>query len=1096
MSGILNNPKQWYEIYVTNLEKQSTLIQKIEESEDGNKQRLLSLDTSLKKTTAFSNKLKHLSGSSTIDSLTSELDKVNVSKFLEEIVDATLNCKLKVVDIPSMITFCGKATIYYKQFSNLLLEGMKNHFPNKKNIEIKDTRKLRVDLQLLLELILYGIFGKEGISLFGNVFAFLLTTDSVNFNNISIIMPLLKIHILAITSLAPKKITEAGIIIEKRTNVFNDDQRKLMTKYLLNYYETFYNYMNSMRIELLKSEKNIKRLEKTRGDCSIEERNCYENKKEIFLSKLPILTEFASIIGEDLNDEITHYEVDDDIEETELQFSCEINSTKMSLWKDPDLKIFYENLLDPRQSMGNVTALESDSSEKKLELETEIDSIELENVDGEVSIIDNEEMTNIVEESIDDDDVEEKIAKMTMCEDEENEKGEKINFGEFLRNLMKALNKSLIDECSLKYLGNFNKKNYNKRLHSFILQIPLERNDVLPFIGRFLANIKSYNEGLIENILSVLIGEFFGKPYSIKEDKNAYLRMLRRIQHAKLISEFVKFQIIPKAQILSLLRRTIVDFRGYNIDICASILETCGGFLYRCADSHSKTYTIIELCKKKIENLKDERFKAVIQNAIFNVLPESEISILQKPRAKPTILGFIHHCFSIYIDNGKNYFKDMDINDSEFREPLLKFLRSPENVAYDDAHYLASILYDISSTAENEWVAINVVDFIIEKIDQILERNDIIHKQDLLIYINYAGDLFSYVLLSKQSLLQILYKLVPFYLIKKPVQWDMTCLRIQLAASLAIGVIKSFYKREDNLKMKIFSEYLFLIVGEAKMLYKEEFDDEFPWQLRHTLKDFNSTVRKNGNINDSIEEIKLKYEKMVKKYDNLYAKSNKKKVDVMNGIKEENNEEEYNEESENDSDRERDEIDRDESLSQNINESEDYLSEDEESEEEDNDVFEEEDYVGYDEEDEAFNACLDACLTIENVCEVQEPLFKPNNLEFSIPSSARHKLERMNKGGILSPKEQTNDFFKCTKPIESPSCNKFEQPPVVTFLTKGKGNKPILKNVSVSEDKFTKLQQRIIVHKEQDILQRKQNKFVTLRLNQEQEEEQYDEEDN
>uniref|UniRef100_A0A0K0EKW8 MIF4G domain-containing protein n=1 Tax=Strongyloides stercoralis TaxID=6248 RepID=A0A0K0EKW8_STRER len=1074
MSGGLNNPTQWFETYLTSLNKQEISIKTIDESEDGNKQRLLSLDTSLKKTTAFSNKLKHLSGSSTIDSLTSELDKVNVSKFLEEIVDATLNCKLKVADIPSMITFCCKAAIYYKQFSCLLLEAMKNYFPHKKSHEIKDPKKLRVDLQLLLELILHGIFRKEGISLFGNVFAFLLTTDNDTFGHIPIFMPLLKTHILAITSLVPKKLSDAGIVIERKTKVFNDDQRKLLTKLLMNYYENFYNYMNNLRIEILKLEKNIHKLEKTRGDCSVEERTFFENKKELFLGKLPILTEFASVIGETLPEEIFYYQCEDDNEEVELQFSCEINSAKMSLWKDPDLKVFYENLLDPRQSMGNVIALENDEAEKVLKLETEIDSVELENVEGEASNGKGEEIDSISEEQIEDGDVEEKIAKLTLCEDEENEKGEKINFGEFLRNLMKALNKSLIDECSLKYLANFNKKNYNKRLQSFILQIPLERNDVLPFIGRFLANIKNYNE----------------------EDKTSYFRMLRRVQHAKLISELVKFQIVPKAQILALLRRTLVDFRGYNIDICASILETCGGFLYRCSDSHSKTFAIVELCRKKIEKFKDERSKAVIQNAIYNVLPSTEVSILKKPKPKPTILGFIQHCFDIFVNNGKNYFKDMDINDAEFREPLITFLRSPENVAYDDAYHLASILCDISSTPENEWIAINVVDFVIEKIDQILERNDIIHKQDLLIYINYAGDLFSYLLISKQCLIQILYKLVPFSLLKKPVQWDMTCLRIQLAASLAIGVIKSFYKREANLKMQIFSEYLFLVVAEAKIIYKEEFDDDFPWQLRHTLKDFNSTVRKNGDLNDTLVEIKVKYDKMLTKYNNLYMKKNKK-IDVMNGIKEEFVEEELNENSDRESDRDHEEVVDDETLLQNVNESGEYLSDDEEFEEdeEDNEVFHSNE-IEYDEEDKAFNACLDSCLASESILDAQDPTFKPTNLEFAIPSAARHKLERMNKGSnSFNCQEQQNSIFEY--PVTSSIPEKaLKTPIVVSFLTKGKGNKPILKNVSVGEEKFTKLQQRIIVNKEQNIMQRKQNKSVTLRLNQEQEEEMYDEEGN
>uniref|UniRef100_A0AC35UD38 MIF4G domain-containing protein n=1 Tax=Rhabditophanes sp. KR3021 TaxID=114890 RepID=A0AC35UD38_9BILA len=1079
----------WYDSYKAMLTKQEETIATLELSKDEKKNPVLSLDTSLKKTTVFSNKLKHLSGSATIDALTLELDKVNVSKFLDEIIDAIMGCRLKASDIHSMVLFCAKASSYYKDFAPLLYDAMKRSYPYKKNDKIKEPKKLRVDIQFLLDLLLFGVLGKEGLTLFGSVISFVINSDLVEFNNLGIILAVFKGNVLDVTTFVPMKLQNAAIVVDKVSNVFNEDQKKVVSKLVMDYYNHFVRDMEDKRQELLKLERNIKRLEKTRGDCSAEERSTYESKKEIYGAKIPLYLEFCEIFGKAYKQQMLVYEDTNVEDEMEFQIACDINSTKMSLWKDPDLKMFYENLLDVRQSLGLIDTIGTEGGH--VELQTSIDAVELDIVDTESNVGDSEvfEPNDGEHDEVEEDTLEDQITKLTQYEDEENDRGEKVNFGELMRSLMRSINKTLIDETTMMYLSNFNDKKYSKRLTSFILEILLERNDVLPFVARFLANIKNYNEPLVSDILKVLLGGFDNNIYTAKCDRTVYRKNLRRVQHAKLLSELVKFKVVPKAEGLACFRKMLVNLRGINGDIFAAMVDSCGGFLYRNPDSYAKMFTIIELAKKKIENSKDERVKTLIENAIYNVLPDAESGSVEEIKFIPTVEGYINKCFHDYIEKKINHFKGMDLNDPEFKGPLIKFLSTPENVSFENSSYLAEILKSFIDRGY-DWCEHYVIDLVFERLEQLLERNIILQKQCLISNINYIGDLFSFSLVSRNCLLNLLYKLLPATIIQKPIQWDITCLRFQIAASLCIGVKESFIKREFKLKLALYCEYLAYLYATGRDLYHAEFDAQIPWTLRNTIQDFNSSVRKHGNIEDSVEVIKGKFEKL----QNILKKSFDKaetKVDIMGGIKEEDEEENPNqiqtkedsgEESDGDSEKEDDEPHN--ARNETCEDSLPILEEEEHS----NDYCEVE--SEFDEEDDLFNSCLDSMLSKEPSDGVS---FKPINVDFAIPSSARQKLERINQdhGKLVVNETTPTDVFQM--PSKDDGSQAISQSLTVSFLTKAKSSKPILKKISIDDYDTTTLRERMTTNTAKNIKEKKEIKKLTLRFNQQQVEEEMQE---
>lgn len=107
------------------------------------------LDSTLKKVTAFMKKLKNIGIAVQPATLIPELEKLNVSKFLDEIAMNICDAKIKVSDLPSLIDFCVKVTSLYQPFAGILTTELKKSIPFRKSDSIINPSKLRVDLKLV-----------------------------------------------------------------------------------------------------------------------------------------------------------------------------------------------------------------------------------------------------------------------------------------------------------------------------------------------------------------------------------------------------------------------------------------------------------------------------------------------------------------------------------------------------------------------------------------------------------------------------------------------------------------------------------------------------------------------------------------------------------------------------------------------------------------------------------------------------------------------------------------------------------------------------------------------------------------------------------
>jgi regulator of nonsense transcripts 2 len=115
------------------------------------------LDSSLKKNTAFVKKLKQFTAAQ-LESLLKDMSGLNLTKYISEVSSALLEAKLKMTDIPAVITLCSQLHQVYGDFSQQFFENWQRNLTIKPSEKVQNISKLRVDLRFYCEIISVGIF--------------------------------------------------------------------------------------------------------------------------------------------------------------------------------------------------------------------------------------------------------------------------------------------------------------------------------------------------------------------------------------------------------------------------------------------------------------------------------------------------------------------------------------------------------------------------------------------------------------------------------------------------------------------------------------------------------------------------------------------------------------------------------------------------------------------------------------------------------------------------------------------------------------------------------------------------------------------------
>ncbi|KAL1450096.1 hypothetical protein WDU94_002550 [Cyamophila willieti] len=315
--------------------------------------KLSKLDSSLKKNSAFVKKLKNFT-SQQLDSLLKDLALLNLSKYMSEVTSALVEVKLKLTDIPAVLTLCSELHRVYTDFSKLFFEQWSRTLSFKKDEKIVNSSKLRVDLRFYGDLISCGIFQtKEAFCLLGNVLTFLTSTDKEEHNNLSIITSFCKYCGEDYAGLLPKPIQSLARKYNMevpKSDLIPGEKQKNVKLLLVEYFQSLCRHLLRYNSDLKSFEKQNQRILASKGELRQERRDHFESQVSL-LKKLTSSAEtFADLLGETLPEIPKDKCVGDDSNMTGSIVSiCGTESEDggvnfNSIWDDEEMQSFYQDI--------------------------------------------------------------------------------------------------------------------------------------------------------------------------------------------------------------------------------------------------------------------------------------------------------------------------------------------------------------------------------------------------------------------------------------------------------------------------------------------------------------------------------------------------------------------------------------------------------------------------------------------------------------------------------------------------------------------------------------------------------------------------------
>ncbi|KAI0020231.1 MIF4G domain-containing protein [Xylariomycetidae sp. FL0641] len=405
------------------------------------------------------------------------------------------------------------------------------------------------------------------------------------------------------------------------------------------------------------------------------------------------------------------------------------------IWEDEDERRFYENLVDLKGKVPGI--LLEDGKKKKGDTDEQV---------GKRADPDAPEPTKASETA---DDQSTAIANKTI--------GAQVDV--LLTRLPELTNKDAVDQVAVDFCF-LNSKASRNRLIKGLTEVPKGRTDLLPFWSRLVATLGQYMPDVPKGLVDYLDAEF----RSLQRRKEKDFLGQVRLSNIRYLAELTKFGIVPEHVVFHCLKVSLDDFSRMNIEIICNLLENCGRYLLRNADTSPRMATFLETLqrKKSVQHIGQPE-RMLIENAIYYVDPPERASIQQKERT-PTEL-FIRKL--VYVDLTKrNYTKILkQIRRLHWEEPevvaiLAKVFSRPAKVKYGSIHILAILLSAIYRYHPD--FAVMVIDNVIESVTFGLEQNDFKFNQRRIAEVKYLGELYNYRMLEHPTIFEAMYKILTF----------------------------------------------------------------------------------------------------------------------------------------------------------------------------------------------------------------------------------------------------------------------------------------------------------------------------------------------
>lgn len=719
------------------------------------------LDSSLKKNTAFIKKARVALTFENLTSLRNDIETLSLEKYITEVVSAVAEGLSKVRTSNDVSASTEVVSLLHQRFSTRFTSLLAFHvvralapapaayinsLSNEQREKEEPARvvKQKYLLRIATELWLVGIFRSIQDAIDGSgvelkrkkvedhplpVFCVReFINGDLEFNNLTIISSFAK-------SFAAQLIFPESFV-EPVTAEVSALLQKMLTKYL----ESLKRHLLSQSRSLAREMNRLEEQLNNQGSSSSARENSVLERQKMHDKQIGSAQQLAQALHVELPSFAVEDESSSAIDNGMIRGvgSSKFEPGTSEVWEDEDQRRFYEVLVDLQAVVPSDLLSEGKSVAPAPASSAAEQSIQ----DSEPSY-DDADLDN--EPSTEDEEVEQPSTTT----------GAKVE--SLLIRLSEMNNTELIDKAAVEF-AFLNSKASRNRLLKTLLNVPVNRSDILPYYARFLATLHAY----LPSIGNTLVASLHRECRRFVARKSLQSALHLRLHNARYISELLKFGVAPPHAVFHCFRIMIESFTTHDIEVLSLFLESCGRFLLRTYTTSSHMAGVLETLKRKSSHLSGVE-RGLIENAFYYVNPPQHSSIPQNEQS--VMEKYIDRL--IYVDLTKKSYdkilrqvRKLVWQDRDIHRHMLLVFTQAWKIKQASLPLLASLLHALAK--QRPAFAYEVIDIIMEDILCGLEENKFRDNQKRITSVKFISELYISRMLDSQLILRILYLLTSY----------------------------------------------------------------------------------------------------------------------------------------------------------------------------------------------------------------------------------------------------------------------------------------------------------------------------------------------
>ncbi|KAF2722866.1 ARM repeat-containing protein [Polychaeton citri CBS 116435] len=328
-----------------------------------------------------------------------------------------------------------------------------------------------------------------------------------------------------------------------------------------------------------------------------------------------------------------------------------------------------------------------------------------------------------------------------------------------LARLTEVTSKDQVDQFAIDFCF-LNSKASRNRLVKALEDIPKGRTDLLPLYARLIATLGRHLPDVQQALITYLDDEFRSLQRRKSKDFLGTVRMI----NIRYLAELTKFGTVPEHVIFHCLKVSLDDFGRTNLEIMANLLENCGRYLFRNPETAPRMGSFLEtLQRKKAAQHLGQQERMLIENAMYYVNPPERSAIQQRERTPLEL----YVSKLVYLDLNKKslekvikQIRKLHWEEDDVVDVLRKVFVKPGKIKFSNIYLLAVMLgalhrFHMSFT-------ISVLDELLERITTGLETNEFKYNQRRIAEVKYLGELYIYRMVDSALIFDTLYKLLNY----------------------------------------------------------------------------------------------------------------------------------------------------------------------------------------------------------------------------------------------------------------------------------------------------------------------------------------------